>query len=291
MTSEGLVLYDPIEACTIRYNKEETDEIFSCKKPNFTKYDLHCEVAHCEISNKCNMSCPECYTGKKEGKELSTIKWKSIIQNLAEYGVFQCSFGGGEPTLRNDLFELAEFTREQGLNLAMTTNGSILPDLNPQKIKKYFNQINVSWHGNYEVINEALSFLFCNKIKSGINFYYSKTTEKDNKNIKKLARKWNSNLLYLLYKPVIGDWENQISGEDIYKIAKESYREGLSVSVDGPCAGKCMMKKRFVDIDSLGEVFPCSFMRNSIGNILKTSFKDIWSKRGGQDKCRFQREE
>ena len=61
------------------------------------------------------------------GQELTTDELKLILEDLASHGVFQVTFGGGEPTLRDDLKELALHTRRLGFNLCMTTNGKALP--------------------------------------------------------------------------------------------------------------------------------------------------------------------
>ena len=57
------------------------------------------------------------------------------------------------------------------------------------------------------------------------------------------------------------------------------------------CAGElpdyCMQKRRFCDVDSLGNVMPCSFIREPLGNLLEKSFAEIWKSRGDQVACPF----
>lgn len=287
MSKNGLILYEPEIPLTIRLDQNETDETIG-RKMDYSKYDEVCEVAHLEISNKCNMKCDYCYVqDKNKGTGLTTAGWRIIIYNLAKAGIFQVSFGGGEPTLRKDLFKLARHVQMAGMNLAMTTNGTKLTKLNPKLLKKYFKQINISWHDNPEVVESALSFLAKNGIKRGINYCYSKQMAKANDTVKFLADQYDAEMLYLVYKPVIKDTRNQISGEDVYKVAKEAANEGLKVAVDGPCVNRCMMKKKFIDVDSHGFVYPCSFVRKPLGNLLNSNFIDIWKNRGEQDKCPF----
>lgn len=57
----------------------------------------------------CNQKCIHCYAaGQKqsEEKELSTEDWKKILSTLRKVGITQVTFTGGEPTMREDLFEL-----------------------------------------------------------------------------------------------------------------------------------------------------------------------------------------
>jgi MoaA/NifB/PqqE/SkfB family radical SAM enzyme len=286
MSRSGLIAYDKEGLTTIRFNEEETSELLN-RKVNLSKYDHFCEVAHLEISNTCNMQCEYCYVDNKNGIELPTKDWEYIIDNLASSGVFQVSFGGGEPTLRKDLFKLAKHVYDTGMNLGMTTNGGILTTLDPVLLHKYFQQINVSWHGSPDIFEEALEFLKEAGIPRGINYCYSKQLARDKDMVKFCAKEYDAELLYLVYKPVIKDTRNQISSHEVYMAAKEAANEGLKVAVDGPCVNQCLMKRKFVDVDHLGNVYPCSFVRKPLGNLLKKDFKEVWKNRGEQDECPF----
>jgi len=91
----------------------------------------------------------------------------------------------------------------------------------------------------------------------------------------------------LVYKPVIKDKKNQIDPVDVFTAAKKAANEGLRVAVDGPCVNQCLMKQKFIDVDHMGNVFPCSFVREPLGNLLERDFKDIWKERGDQIECPY----
>ncbi len=62
----------------------------------------------------CNQKCIHCYAaGQKlaEEKELSTEEWKTILDKCRKVGIPQVTFTGGEPTMRDDLFELIKYGR------------------------------------------------------------------------------------------------------------------------------------------------------------------------------------
>lgn len=62
----------------------------------------------------CNQKCVHCYAAGQEQsseEELSTGEWKAIIDKCREAGVTQLTFTGGEPTMRDDLFELVDYAR------------------------------------------------------------------------------------------------------------------------------------------------------------------------------------
>ncbi len=62
----------------------------------------------------CNQKCIHCYAAGQvhaEEKELGTEEWKTILDKLKAAGVPQVTFTGGEPTMREDLFELISHAR------------------------------------------------------------------------------------------------------------------------------------------------------------------------------------
>ena len=62
----------------------------------------------------CNQKCVHCYAaGQKQAEEpeLSTEEWKEILDRCRKAGICQITFTGGEPTMRDDLFELIEYAR------------------------------------------------------------------------------------------------------------------------------------------------------------------------------------
>ena len=62
----------------------------------------------------CNQKCVHCYAAGQthsEEHELSTDEWKTILDTCRKAGIPQVTFTGGEPTLREDLFELISYAR------------------------------------------------------------------------------------------------------------------------------------------------------------------------------------
>ena len=62
----------------------------------------------------CNQKCVHCYAAGQtlsDEPELSTDEWKAILDRCRSVGIPQVTFTGGEPTLRDDLFELIKYSR------------------------------------------------------------------------------------------------------------------------------------------------------------------------------------
>jgi len=285
LTTEGAVIYFPDKYLTLRLTKEETLKELRLKQlPDDYPGP---EVVHLEVSNKCNLRCSYCYV-KKENKELTTYDWMRIIYKLAKEEVFQVTFGGGEPTLRDDIIELASYTKRVGLNLAMTSNGILVPYFG--KELRNFDQINVSFHRSninpFGILTKALSYLKKLKIKRGISFCLRKDYYNDLDKVVDIAKKYEAELLLLTYKPIINDYENYIPPITVYDVA-ETLKDKVEVAVDGLTCSSCMGNKRFCDVDSEGNVYPCSFIRIPQGNLLTEKLVDIWNKRIKNIKCPF----
>jgi len=293
LTKSGLVVYDTENLIIVRYNKKETNEVIlkDHLEIDYNILDDFCEVVHLELTDRCNLKCKYCYKEKSKKMELKTEDWYKIIDSLVEYGIFQVTFGGGEPLMRKDMPDLLDYCVNKNLNVAMTTNGILLASFSKSTMTK-FKQINVSYHGDMLILVNALKYLEDIKVKSGINFVLRREYVKHIEAIMALSKTFDAEVLFLTYKPVIKDYDNVVDGNIVYSIAKYYANKNYKVAVDGmTCFGKtdeyCLQKRRFADIYSNGDVYPCSFVRKSMGNILQKSFSEIWKMRGEQIKCPF----
>ncbi len=86
----------------------------------------------------CNLKCIHCYMdsdARKYQDELTTEEAKRFIDDLAEFRVPVLLFSGGEPLIRPDFFELAEYTAERGIRPTLSTNGTLITREVAQRIK------------------------------------------------------------------------------------------------------------------------------------------------------------
>ncbi|MCE5286813.1 MAG: putative heme d1 biosynthesis radical SAM protein NirJ1 [Pelosinus sp.] len=77
----------------------------------------------------CNLLCRHCYMNSNANKfsgELTTAEAKHFINDLAEFRVPVLIFSGGEPLIRPDFFELAEYTASRGIRPTISTNGTLI---------------------------------------------------------------------------------------------------------------------------------------------------------------------
>jgi radical SAM protein with 4Fe4S-binding SPASM domain len=69
--------------------------------------------------------------------EVTTDKAKEVLTDLADFEVPSVLFSGGEPLMRDDLFELIPFARDKGLRTVISTNGTLITAEKAKLIKDY----------------------------------------------------------------------------------------------------------------------------------------------------------
>jgi len=98
------------------------------------------------ITRNCNLRCVHCYNdsgANRSCNEVSTAEAKTVIDDLAGFGVPSVLYSGGEPLMRPDLFELIEHTVGRGLRAVISTNGTLIESDTARRIK----QLGVSYVG------------------------------------------------------------------------------------------------------------------------------------------------
>jgi len=78
-----------------------------------------------ELTGRCNLECRHCFTnsGGARGEGLPGDAVFSVLERLAEAGVMNLRFTGGEPTTRADWFDILKRSRNLGFAVSLQTNG------------------------------------------------------------------------------------------------------------------------------------------------------------------------
>jgi radical SAM protein with 4Fe4S-binding SPASM domain len=92
-----------------------------------------------EITKRCNLACSHCRasaTADAPSGELTTAEGIKLLRGLTTVGSPLVILTGGEPLMREDVFELARAGADLGLSVALATNGSLVTDEVAEKIAK-----------------------------------------------------------------------------------------------------------------------------------------------------------
>ena len=98
------------------------------------------------VTQRCNLKCVHCYAHAKDRShknELTTEEGKTLLDDLAQFGVPVILFSGGEPVMRKDLPELARYAVGLGMRAVISTNGTLIT----QEKAKMFKEIGLSYVG------------------------------------------------------------------------------------------------------------------------------------------------
>jgi len=80
--------------------------------------------------------------------ELSTDQWKGVIHDASRLGAETIVFSGGEPLIREDIFDLVRFARKNNMNACITSNGLLLDEEKAAKLKESaVSVVNISIEG------------------------------------------------------------------------------------------------------------------------------------------------
>ncbi|WP_061214503.1 radical SAM/SPASM domain-containing protein [Syntrophomonas wolfei] len=148
------------------------------------------------VTNRCNLRCKHCYIEAEDRKyqdELSTEEAREMINDLAAMKVPVLLFSGGEPLIRQDIYELGQMAAEKGLRPVISTNGTLIDDAVARKIKKAgFQYVGISIDGapatHDEFRNHPGAFADAlrgiraclnNGVKTGIRFTVNKYNQDD----------------------------------------------------------------------------------------------------------------
>lgn len=267
-----------------------------------------------DITYRCNLRCKHCYvSGGRDAKESSTEQAKKIIRQLAENKVFTVSFTGGEPLLREDIFDLIKYAKECRLVTILASNGWYIDKKCANRLKEAgLNSVMLSIDGEdaetHDFIRESGSFekvvdatisLHKTGIPFGFTMVLNKLNVKQVENVAHLAESLKANQLRLYRLLNEGRAEEKFRQELSPQETMETMKRigGLNVRIQvvfdeafGFLAGLptrrgvlgigCSAARTVAGIKASGDVTPCPMMVGQkfyAGNMLEQNFKEIWN--------------
>ena len=87
-------------------------------------------IVYFHVTQKCNLNCRYCYNKHNLNvkNELSTSQVKYVLETLNRNGIKTINFTGGEALIREDIFEIIEYSKQLGFKNVLLTNGTLLKD-------------------------------------------------------------------------------------------------------------------------------------------------------------------
>ena len=267
------------------------------------------------VTYKCQCSCVHCSAGRhKKGNtsELSTEEAKRVIDESQKLGISILAFTGGEPLLREDIFELISYVNQKKTVPILFTNGLLLTEENVDKLAKaglYSLFVSIDSplpdehnklrgiEGLFERAIEGIKRAKEKGIFVGFSSYATQSSTKEGKykQIHELAKqmglhnvmlfdavptgkilKDTNELLTLEQREEIRQYSSYINNNQIIPaLSSQSWQN----SIESYLAGiGCLAAYIQYYISAYGEVTPCDFTPLSFGNIRDMPLKKIWKK-------------
>ncbi len=120
----------------------------------YSKQDDSGPVVVYNCTRRCNLNCMHCYSSSAKetaGEELGSNEAKNLLVQLAEYSCPVVLFSGGEPMLREDIFELIKEAGRLGIRSVLSTNGTLINSCKAGRLAEAgVGYVGISIDGNRE---------------------------------------------------------------------------------------------------------------------------------------------
>lgn len=268
-------------------------------------------------TNKCNMYCEHCYrdAGNKESSELTTKEGKVLLEEIAKAGFKIMIFSGGEPLMREDIFELISYASSLGLRPVLGSNGTLISSSTAVRLKKAgittvgisLDSLNAEKHDRFRNCNGAWRdtiYGMKNCREMGIPFQIHTTVMDWNKDellhITDFASTMGAIAHHAFFLVPTGRGENiereVLNLEDYEGLLKAIMEKQKQVDIElkPTCAPQfiriaegmgmklrfsrgCLAGINYCIISPKGDVQPCAYLKETVGNVRKMSFGEIWA--------------
>ncbi len=266
------------------------------------------------ITNRCNFGCRHCYSRADTSEELGFDALCGLLQNVAAAKVFSVNFGGGEPLLRKDIFEIAGYASKLGFFVSMNSNGFFIDRDAAQRLKQAgFRKVGISIDsprpdvhdefrgvaGSHKKALAALAHLKDAGIETSISSVICKINIQDIDGLIEQAlssgagglnfHNFKCSGLGFTNKDALdlspGEWKEFY----IHAAEQKSRMKNLHISLEDPIIaslghknGDSLVKgsvcgKLSLNIKSNGDVTPCGFIPIVIGNLCKDDLVTLWN--------------
>ncbi|MDI3462863.1 MAG: hypothetical protein OJF50_001684 [Nitrospira sp.] len=272
----------------------------------------------------CNLRCRYCYQDAtvRRPQELSTKEGHQLIDQAVEAKVGTFIFTGGEPFTRTDLLDLAQYSKNSGLETNVITNGHFILRENIDRVAESFSYVTVSLdHGlaHHHDLNrgkgswlravQAIELLIEAGVHVNVNAVVSHSGMSDLDELLKFAHGRNIAELRIIPKFPMGRGgentldhvtpEDSLRLNDFISLAKRELRAASTVEVspEGTYNNKRIIRNHCgaglseVSVDPEGWVYPCKLLQYPeyrTDNIRERNLLDIYQNHIKLNKIRGQ---
>ncbi len=235
-----------------------------------------------EITNYCNLNCSFCSKNILPKKEMTVKEFSIILAKIKKYTDNIYLHVKGEPLLHSKLDEILSLCDKTGINVRITTNGTLLSKQKDILLKHKIKQLNVSLHCENNKNNYFESiFETCDELSNNTSIVYRlwalpslKLDSLSTKIVDKIKKHYK--LSTIIVDKIINEKNIKINN-NIY-IDKDYVFEWPKISIKKCNDGTCLGTKTHIAILSNGDITPCCLDCNGIiklGNIFENELSEV----------------
>jgi heme b synthase len=195
-----------------------------------------------EITRRCNLNCVHCRSSSKmesiEHPDFPLDEAKRVLDDISSYAQPVVVLSGGEPLLREDVFDIAAYGTAKGLRMCLATNGTLVTDTICHKIKEAgIRMVSLSLDGSTAAVHDnfrnqpgafdgtlhAAELFRQHEIPFLVNSSFTKRNQEEIPKVYELAKRIGATAWYMFMIVPTG------RGQDIMNelISAENYEEIL----------------------------------------------------------------
>ncbi|MCX7857086.1 MAG: radical SAM protein [Deltaproteobacteria bacterium] len=269
-----------------------------------------------ELTRSCNLSCLHCRASaikERDEQELTTDECKMVIDSISSFSSPVIILTGGEPLLRNDIFEIISYANERGLYTVLATNGTFISKEIARTLKKlnirrvslsidgkdsqshdHFRGVN----GSFEYIVNAAKIMKEENLPFQINTTVTYMNINDLENIYALAISLGASAWHVFMLLPVGRGKNikekVLKAEEYEETLRLIYtlerKRELEIKVTcGPQyyrilkengetlrSSGCLAGKSFMFISHTGVTQPCGYLEIPCGDVKTEGVEHVW---------------
>jgi radical SAM protein with 4Fe4S-binding SPASM domain len=273
-------------------------------------------VVSWNVTRKCNLKCSHCYINATKDElrgELTTEEAKRLMDQIAEVSRPLLILSGGEPLLREDIYDLIRYGAGKGFRMGLGSNGSLIDEAVAKKLKAAgVKTVSISLDsstaekhdefrgvaGSWQKAVDAITALKRNGVLVQVNTTVTQQNHGEIDKIMSLVEHLGVENFHLFFLVPTG------RGKKLADISPSLY-EGMikstfaktgkhKLNVRPSCAPQFMRIAKNMGLDMRqwirgciaglyycrvypnGDITPCPYIPVRLGNVREETFSDIW---------------
>lgn len=269
-----------------------------------------------ELTRNCNLNCVHCRAAASRGPhdgELTLAECKRVLDQIASFASPTIILTGGEPLLRDDIFDIIDYGNAKGLRLVMAINGTLLTEEIAQRIKNGgIKRVSLSMDGkdakrhdafrgvigSYNSVIRAADILNSVDLPFQINTTVTRFNVNDLPDIYTLVKSIGAVAWHVFLLVPVGRGKD-LKGKELDAMAYEDvlnwlygleskneiemkvtcaphYYRIVKEKGDTPKSAGCLAGKSFMFISHKGIAQPCGYLEISSGDVRTDGVQKVW---------------